>query len=538
MALIPRRSSRVLSALLAGSLAASMAVALAAAAPSASAGTSPALPGRADSAPAAMQITFMSQNIFYGGDDYNLHTGHFCAVLNGCPLALHHLARVIRVSGADVVGVQEAERNTSKLARLVGGWYASPRAHVISRYPILDPPHSHGDYVFIEPRPGQVVAMANTHLPSTPYGPYKAQKGWSRQQVLGLERGLRLPAINKTIDALKPVAEKGIPVVLTGDFNSPSFLDWTPAAAKHRPLVPYSVKWPASKALADAGFTDSYREVYPNPVKHPGFTWSPGGPETRHHDFPDRIDWVLHAGPATAISSEVVGENGNPNVDLGFGPPYPTDHRGVVSTLRVRPAAAPNLVSPSDRRVVIGKPLHVAFHAPGGPGKKVALVVKRDGRLHVARSKPTGGARNGTVTFATGGLGTRKYSVALLGRHKHVLSRQPVWAYPPHTRARVTTKRSYRAGDPIEVRWSGAPGMALDWVSVFHCRHGKCAGTSGYLTYDYTHTRVKGSLRISRHDAEVEGSDWPLPPGTYIARLMVDDGYVVAGRSQRFSIVR
>ncbi|HSS68763.1 MAG TPA: endonuclease/exonuclease/phosphatase family protein, partial [Nocardioidaceae bacterium] len=471
------------------------------------------------------------------GDDYNLRTGDFCAVPNGCPLALHHLAHIIRASGADVVGVQEAERSTAKLARLVGGWYASPRAHVISRFPILDPPHSRGNYVFIEPTPGRVVAMANTHLPSTPYGPYKAQKGWSRQQVLRLERTLRLPAIEKTIHALKPLAAKGIPVVLTGDFNSPSYRDWTPAAAHERPLVPYSVTWPASKALADAGFVDSYREVYPSPVKHPGFTWSPGGPETRKHDFPDRIDWVLHAGPAKAISSEVLGEKGNPNVDLGFGPPYPTDHRGVVSTLRVKAAPAPNLVSPSTRRPTIGEPLDVAFHAPAGPGHKVALVTKDGGRLHVVRAEPTRGATNGTVTFGTRGLKPTKYGVALLGPDKHVLSMQPVWAYPPHTRATVTTKRSYRVGAPISVSWTRAPGMALDWISVFRCQHGKCDPTSGYLTYDYTHTRIEGTLRISRHDAQVEGSDWPLPPGKYIARLLVDDGYVVAGRSKRFSIV-
>jgi endonuclease/exonuclease/phosphatase family metal-dependent hydrolase len=529
----------MLSILLPGVVAVAVAAALATPAVSSPAAAAPAAPSRRAPAPTARAVTlaFMSQNIFYGGDDYNLRTGHFCATPNGCPLALHHLARIIRVSGADVVGVQEAEGNTAELARLVGGWYASPRAHVISRYPILDPPHSRGDYVFIEPTPGRVVAMANTHLPSTPYGPYKAQKGWSRQRVLDLERGLRLPAIEKTIRALRPLAARGIPVVLTGDFNSPSFLDWTPAAAHHRPLVPYSVRWPASEALAHAGFRDSYREVYPNPVKHPGFTWSPGGPETRRNDFPDRIDWVLHAGPGTAVSSEVLGEAGNPNVDVGFGPPYPSDHRGVVSTLRLRPAPAPSLVSPSNRRVTLGRPLEVAFHAPAGPGHKVALVVNRDGRLRVVRSKATDGRRNGDVTFQTGQLAPRRYGLALLGRHRHVLSMQSVWAYPPHTRATVTTKPSYRVGEPIEVGWKGAPGMSLDWVSVFRCRHGRCAGPGGYQTYDYTHTRIAGSLRLSRHDAKIEGSDWPLPPGRYIARLLVDDGYVVAGRSARFSIV-
>ena len=118
----------------------------------------------------------MTQNIFYGGDDYDLRTGDFCPVANGCPKALHRLAHIIDVSGADVVGVQEAEDNTRKLARLLG-WHASPQAHVISRFPILDPPHSHGLFTYVEPVPGRVIAVANTHLPSTPYGPYRVRAG-------------------------------------------------------------------------------------------------------------------------------------------------------------------------------------------------------------------------------------------------------------------------------------------------------------------------------------------------------------------------
>jgi hypothetical protein len=497
----------------------------------------PAAPSRAG-AP-AVQISFMSQNIFYGGDDYNLRTGDYCAALNGCPLALHHLAHIIRVSGADVVGVQEAEGNTSKLARLVGDWYASPRAHVISRFPIIDPPHSRGHYVFIEPTPGRVVAMANTHLPSTPYGPYKAQKGWSRQRVLGLERTLRLPEIEKTIRALKPLARKGIPVVLTGDFNSPSYLDWTPAAAHHRPLVPYSVVWPASKALAAAGFVDSYREVHPSPVAHPGFTWSPGGPETRRHDFPDRIDWVLHAGPTKAVSSKLIGEVGGPDVDLGFGPPYPSDHRGVVSTLRVTPAPAPNLVSPATRRATIGTPLNVAFHAPGRPGKRVAIVVRDSGnRPRVVTAETTGGAADGVVALDTTGIRQQKYGVALLGRHRRVLSMQPIWAYRASAHARVTTKPAYRVGEPISVSWTHAPGMALDWIGLYRCAAGQCPGPGAYRAYKYTQTQVEGSMRISAVDPYGYGSStWPLNPGTYIARLFVDDGYVFIGHSKRFRIV-
>jgi hypothetical protein len=72
---------------------------------------------------------------------------------------------------------------------------------------------------------------------------------------------------------------------------------------------------------------------------------------------------------------------------------------------------------------------------------------------------------------------------------------------------------------------------------VFRCRNGKCRGPGWYLTYDYTHTRIEGTLRLSRRDAVAEGSAWPLPPGHYIARLLVDDGYDVVAHSKRFAIV-
>ena len=82
--------------------------------------------------PVGVSLSVMSLNIFYGGDDYDLATGDWCPVADGCPNGLRKLARLIRASGADVVGLQEAERNTKTLARLLG-WHADPRAQVISR---------------------------------------------------------------------------------------------------------------------------------------------------------------------------------------------------------------------------------------------------------------------------------------------------------------------------------------------------------------------------------------------------------------------
>ena len=120
------------------------------------------------------------------------------------------------------------------------------------------------------PTPGRVVAVANIHLPSTPYGPYQVRKGWSRADVLRLERDLRLKALATVLRVLPRLAERGIPVFLTGDFNSPSHLDWTPAVAEARDDVPYAVAWPASKALADAGLRRLLPRRPPRPRRGPG----------------------------------------------------------------------------------------------------------------------------------------------------------------------------------------------------------------------------------------------------------------------------
>jgi hypothetical protein len=62
----------------------------------------------------------------------------------------------------------------------------------------------------------------------------------------------------------------------------------------------------------------------------------------------DRIDWVLSMGPATATASSVVGEAGNRTRDIAVDP-WPSDHRGVVSTFDVTPALCRVLVAVESR---------------------------------------------------------------------------------------------------------------------------------------------------------------------------------------------
>src|SRR6185369_14020183 len=255
------------------------------------------------------EVRVMALNIFYGGDEIDLHTGSWCHRSSGCPETLTQVEHVIEASGADVVGIEEGEHNAGVIAAALG-WHASDRLQVISRYPIVDPPGGSGTYIWVEVLPGRFVAIGNVHLPAEPYGPYEIRDGASLTDVVALETSVRRPAIQDQLAALPPLAASGMPTFLTGDFNSPSHLDWTAAVSAVRPEVPYPVDWPVSRALADAGFRDSNRDAHPDPVAVPGFTWTPGGPESDPHEVHDRIDWVLASGPASPLDSTVVGEAG------------------------------------------------------------------------------------------------------------------------------------------------------------------------------------------------------------------------------------
>ena len=495
-------------------------------------------------------LRVMTLNIFDGGDELNLATGQFCNNPQGCPETLARVVDVIRASGADVVGIEEGEHNAGPIAEALG-WYASERMQIVSRLPLVDPPGGNSVYIFVQLAPGRVAALMNVHLPSDPYGPYEIRDGATPAEIDALERSVRLPAIQAQLAALPGLVAAGIPVFLTGDFNSPSYLDWTAAAAAVRPEVRFPFAWPVSVALAQAGFRDSYRQVHPDPVASFGFTWTPGGPESVTDEVHDRIDWVLAAGDAQARDSKVVGEAGEPVVDIVVNP-WPTDHRGVVTTFDLLPGTAPVMTAVSARRVTVGEDLSVLFHAPGKIGEQVALLPAGGPASAAVARRPTGSGTaplDGTLVFATGALAPAAYEAALLDAKNNVLSRSPFWLYSPGTPTEVHTgKLEYARGEPIDVFWSAAPGMRWDWLAIYSpgesggnpnsttCNAGPC-GNGHYLIYTYTHASVQGSTAFGP-DALPGYTTWPLQPGTYEIQLLLDDGYRTLAHSAQFKVVQ
>ena len=290
------RLARVLRVAMAGVAVALLSLALAACGSSGSAGSPSSTPS---ASPVTLKV--MEFNIEYGGTLVDFDK----------------MVAAIRAADPDIVGVEEADTSLPRLAKELG-WYYDNGMQIISQVP--DPRaarRSDGVYAFIEVQPGRVVALSNVHLPSDPYGPYWVRDGKPVDKVLAMETRVRLPALETQLEVLPGVAAGGMPVFVIGDFNAPSHLDWTEAAVGTRKYLKYAVEWPVSKALADAGFRDSYREAHPDPVATPGLTWWAARPKVvawagnpTRKDPRDRIDFVYAAGPATTISSEIVGERG------------------------------------------------------------------------------------------------------------------------------------------------------------------------------------------------------------------------------------
>lgn len=499
----------------------------------------------------SITLSIMTFNIFYGGDEINLDTYKWPQRPAGCPETLDQIVEAIRASCADIVGIQEGTMNTRPIADKLG-WYSSERMQIVSRYPLIDPPSGDGLYIFVEPLPGRVAALTNVHLPSDPYSPYEIRDGATLGEVIELEETLRLPAIQEVLQLPPLLASEGIPVFLTGDFNSPSYLDWTEEVVVVRDVVRYPVEWPVSVALADVGFRDSYREARPDPVANPGFTWTrPGSPESVRDEVYDRIDWVLAAGPLTTLNSQLVGESDYSDVDIAVDP-WPSDHRSVVSTFQVTPAEMPVLVAVDRRGLEVGDTLGVRFHAPGRSGERVAIVPSGGSPTSAVASQPTGGVVDGTLSFVTASLSPGAYEAVLVAKNGQALARIPFWLYEQGAPTTVTTsKLVYERSEPIVVSWTNAPGMKWDWLAVYKPGNGdespisttRVAGYGSnmhYLFYQYTQASIEGTAVFS--DALTPYyygySTWPLQPGNYEIRLLSDDGYTSLASSASFKVVQ
>lgn len=451
------------------------------------------------------ELSVMAFNIWYGGVQIDFET----------------VAKAIRTVNPDVVAIQEPEGNLRRLADAAGYAFVDESLHLMSRFPIFPGEQDGLRFGYIALDPLHVAAVAGLHLTSSPYGPEAVRDGSSVDEVLALERETRLPEIEPYVTALGAVAATGVPTILLGDFNTPSHQDWTEAAVDAG-QVKYAVEWPVTRALADAGFVDSYRAMHPDPVAVPGRTWTPGTPppHIRPIETLDRIDMIWSSGPAQAVASSLVGETGGPDVDIGVDP-WPSDHRAVISRFSLMPAPATTLVAVDRQVVVQGERIVVRYVAPGeDETRQIAILPGASDDSRALMSLPIlDGSDHRAGTFGTATLEPGTYRAAVIGGTGVVEAEVPFWVIGRAASATVDAPETVPAGSPIHVTWTNAPANRLDWIGVYPAGVADLYGYSGFF---YTGARSSGEMQI---DSESLGAE--LVPGDYDIRLMLDDGYSV-----------
>ena len=259
-------------------------------------------------------------------------------------------------------------------------YYGEHQGHstaILSKYPMSNTSMpfmlDNGSYPmmksFIEVK-GKTIVCYSAHLDYLHYECYmpRGYSGttWKKLDapVLDVDSILEANRISYRDEAIvafladaKQEIEKGNLVILGGDFNEPSHLDWqadTKNLWDHNGTV---INWDCSVLLQDAGYIDSFRKKYPNAVMHPGFTfpsaneavpvsklaWAPEADER------DRIDFIYYCqdsrialkdisivGPSQTILRSVQIENDTEDTFIEPDGVWPTDHKGNLTVFEIR----------------------------------------------------------------------------------------------------------------------------------------------------------------------------------------------------------
>lgn len=211
---------------------------------------------------------------------------------------------------------------------------------------------------------GHKVALYTAHLDYLNDAYYNARGydgcTWAETELpASVDELLHLSDLSQRDDAIKLFIRQaaldeaaGYSVILGGDFNEPSHRDWIEANKDLYDHNGFVVPWTVTSLLEQAGFSDAYRVVYPDPLTHPGFTYPSDNPARTPDkitwapkaDERDRIDYIFYRGKGLrAVNAAVFGPAGSivrcrrvveQSLDPFIVPlgVWPTDHKGLLVT--------------------------------------------------------------------------------------------------------------------------------------------------------------------------------------------------------------
>ena len=268
----------------------------------------------------AEETTFrmMAWNIFGGGRE------------DGKEVGPPRVIDVIRDSKADIVAMQETYGSGEMIAQQLD-FHFQPRGtnvSVHSRFPIVEDISVFEPFkcvgALIELPSKQRIAVYSIWLP---YGediwkPMIRAKSSDAEMLEACEPSAKdltkmYAAIQKRLSDEK---YEGSPLIIAGDFNSMSHLDYTEAA---KPQYKRVLDWRTSHVLIDAGLKDSYRDLHPKVDREKDVTWSPKNPDQEQ----ERIDYIYYGGEGLQAKDSVR--------IIEHAVKFPSDHAAVVTTFEL-----------------------------------------------------------------------------------------------------------------------------------------------------------------------------------------------------------
>jgi len=262
------------------------------------------------------EIKLLCWNIWHGGRR------------DGNTRGLQTTIGIIKESAADIICMQETYGSGPVIADSLGYifYYRSSNLSIHTRYPIIDT-HGEGDPfriggVTLRLSDEQQIRVFSLWINSSPNVDVTIPNAMDADTLITLENTTRVKEINEILSKIRPLG-KSIPIIVAGDFNSPSHLDWTEGTSNwHRGLI---VEWPVSKSMIKAGYSDAFRDVYPEPTSNYGRTWSPRFISSACHE---RIDHIYHQGGSLRpVQAAMLDRNSIQ---------WPSDHAAVLVSFTLR----------------------------------------------------------------------------------------------------------------------------------------------------------------------------------------------------------
>ena len=272
----------------------------------------------------ATSLKVMTWNIWHGGLHGDKANGFVKDTANTA-----NVFKVIQEETPDILFMQETYccgMNIAKQAEYSYSWRGSSNLSIHSKYPIIDtleifkPFNSHAAIIDVN---GQHILCVNIwlhYLPDT----FEDIKQLSPDSLIKGEGTTRLKEITAILHVVDSLEQSlNMPLILGGDFNSGSHLDWGENTKKsHYGKV---VEWPVSKLMIDRGYTDSFRAINIDPLKTLDGTWGFLSDDI----ISDRIDFIYFKGKRIKVKKSKIVQ-ADP-----IGGFFNSDHRAILSEFKI-----------------------------------------------------------------------------------------------------------------------------------------------------------------------------------------------------------